>query len=354
MAHSGLGGCLRVLILGVAVVSVGCGSGPHGTTNNVKAVIGPAHKTTQETGSEGSPSSVTTTQVNLSVPTVASAPIPLATPGAMPTVVISATGVPLAVSGRSGDRYLVTTPCQRQVVIDGGVPVGAVDVIIDPGHGGALEDGAVGRAGLNEKDLNLAVARYMESDLARAGMHPLLTRVADYTMTVDARAEIVRHLRPKVFVSIHHNAEPDVASELPGTEAYYQQASPSSRRLAGLVWEEVTHALAPYGIPWMGRRDAGAKPRRGENGDDYYGILRLTHGTPATLAELAYITDPPEEALLARADVQHVEAAALARAVVRFVSSDDPGSGYVDPLPRPEPAGAGGVKSPACVDPRLE
>ena len=248
----------------------------------------------------------------------------------------------------------MTTPCQASRIVVGATPVQSADVVIDPGHGGSIEDGAVGPHGLKEKDLNLAVASYLATDLERAGLRTVLTRVGDYPMTLESRARIVRGLRPKAFVSIHHNAEPEVSSTRPGTETYYQLASPESKRLSGLIWEEVTRALAQYKLPWVARRDAGVKPRPGERGDDYYGVLRLTHGTPASLAELAYITDPPEETALARADVQQAEAAAVARATVRFLETRDQGSGYVEPVARTEPAGPGGTSSPACVDPQLD
>lgn len=299
------------------------------------------------------PSTTTTVAADLTVPTVPPAPGPQADSGSLPPVVLASTGVPLSVVARAGSGYVVTTPCQEQRVVADATPVNFADVVIDPGHGGSIEDGAVGPHGLKEKDLNLAVASYLRADLERAGVRPLLTRTADYPMTIEARARIVRQLHPRAFVSIHHNAEPEVASKVPGTEAYYQLSSPASKRLSGLIWDEVTRALARYPTSWVARRDAGVKLRVGDHGDDYYGILRETHGTPASLAELAYISDPSEETLLARSDVQEAEAAAVARGIVRFLETPDPGSGYVDAIVRTEPAGTGGMRSPACVDPTL-
>ena len=299
------------------------------------------------------PSTTTTMAADLTVPTVPPASLPAEDSASLPPVVLASTGIPLAVVAQAGSGYLATTPCQEQRFVAGATPVRFADVVIDPGHGGSIEEGAVGPHGLKEKDLNLAVASYLRADLEHAGLRPLLTRVADYPMTVEARARIVRQLRPRAFVSIHHNAEPEVASIGPGTETYYQLSSPASKRLSGLIWEEVTRALARYPGSWVARRDQGVKIRVGDHGDDYYGILRETHGTPASLAELAYISDPAEEALLARRDVQEAEAAAVARGIVRFLETPDPGSGYVDAIARTEPAGTGGTKSPACVDPAL-
>jgi len=178
------------------------------------------------------------------------------------------------------------------------------------------------------------------------------TRTGDYRITLGARAGIVQALRPRAFVSVHHNAEPDGPRAGPGTETYYQIASPESKRLAGLIYEEVVKALASYPIAWVADTDAGAKYRRNVAGDDYYGILRRTQGVPSSLAELAFVSNPAEESLVSRPEVQQVEGEALARGILRFLNTADPGSGFVEPYPRDSPAGGGGGAS-GCVDPPL-
>ncbi|MGI8759632.1 MAG: hypothetical protein ACR2K0_10045 [Acidimicrobiales bacterium] len=70
------------------------------------------------------------------------------------------------------------------------------------------------------------------------------------------------------------------------------------------------------------------------------------------LSEALFLSNPPEAELLERAEVRQAEAQALSRAVVRFLTSDDPGSGYVEPYPRTEPAGSGGGTE-GCRDPDL-
>lgn len=206
--------------------------------------------------------------------------------------------------------------------------------------------------GLSEKGVNLAVARAAKAALERQGTPAVLTRTGDYRMTLGTRAELARVLRPRAFVSIHHNAVPDGPREGPGTETYYQIQSASSKRLAGLIYEEVVKALSAYRVAWVADRDAGAKYRTNSRGGDYYAILRQAGPVTAVLAELAFISNPPEAELLARPDVQQVEGEAVARGILRFLNSDAPGSGYVTPYPRNEPAGPGGGGS-GCVDPPL-
>jgi hypothetical protein len=136
---------------------------------------------------------------------------------------------------------------------------------------------------------------------------------------------------------------------------FFQHASPASRRLAGILYEEL---VAFFGnvedvSTWYADRDAGAKYRLGSSGSDYYGILRRTKGITSVLSEAAFLSNPQEAAVLADAQVQRGEAAAIARAVRRFMLSDDAGSGFTDPYARTEPAGGGGGTD-ECVDPTLE
>ncbi len=264
---------------------------------------------------------------------------------------MSGRGVVLAVKGREKGGYRVATPCSNTAVVTSGTPVASAAVVLDAGHGGD-EDGAMGPNGLAEKAVNLSVARRAQAALERQGQTAVLTRSGDYRMTLEARADLVQTLRPRAFVSVHHNSVPDGPRPGPGTETFYQLGSPSSKRLAGLVYEEVVRALSAYRVAWVADRDAGAKYRPNSRGGDYYAILRQTRVVPAVLAELAYVSNPPEAELLARPEVQQAEAEAVARGVLRFLTTDDPGSGYVTPYPRDEPSGPGGGRS-GCVDPPL-
>src|SRR5687768_13523544 len=95
-----------------------------------------------------------------------------------------------------------------------GTPLNGV-VVLDAGHGGA-EPGAVGPAGLTEKALNLAVSEHAKRALEAAGFATVMTRAGDYRISLEARGKIVTTLKPRAFVSIHHNAEPDGPRPTPG------------------------------------------------------------------------------------------------------------------------------------------
>ncbi|MGQ0678617.1 MAG: N-acetylmuramoyl-L-alanine amidase family protein [Actinomycetota bacterium] len=247
----------------------------------------------------------------------------------------------------------IATPCDlsRWMPVGQGEGVPKPEVIVDPGHGGA-EPGAVGGAGLLEKEVNLDVSAKTVSALAAAGVPAVLSRSGDYRATLAFRVAIAKAAQPALLVSVHHNADPDGPRDRPGTETFYQFRSPDSKRLSGLIYEEVVKDLAPLGTSWVGDTDAGAKWRLNSRGGDYYGILRLAgqDGTVAVLAELAFVSNPAEEALLSRQDVRGIEAEALARGILRYRTTADPGSGFTTPYERKVPAGPGGG-STGCVDP---
>lgn len=227
----------------------------------------------------------------------------------------------------------------------------AATVVLDAGHGGD-EPGAVGPNGLTEKALNFAVVGHARAALERAGVVVVVTRSADYRMTLGARSRIALALKPRAFISVHHNAAPDGPRDAPGSETYYQVASAQSKRLSGLLYEEIVKALRQYQVAWVGDTDAGAKYRTNSSGGDYYGILRQSAGVVASLAELAFVSNPPEADLLARPDVQKVEGEAVAAGLIRYLTTNDPGSGFTEPYPRTTPAGPGGG-SAGCRDPAL-
>ncbi|MGH2769763.1 MAG: N-acetylmuramoyl-L-alanine amidase family protein [Actinomycetota bacterium] len=264
-----------------------------------------------------------------------------------------APGVALPFDRVSGDWLRVLTPCEAVAWLARNAARihPPTPVVLDPGHGGD-EPGAVGPAALTEKEVNLEVARRAVDALGAQGVEAVLTRDGDYRATLAFRVSLATSVRPDAFVSIHHNAEPDGPRDGPGSETYYQYRSPASKRLAGLLYEETVAALRAFSASWVADRDAGAKWRLNAEGGDYYGILRRAgeKNLTASLAELAFISNASEEALLGTREVRQAEGEALARGIVRFLRTQDPGSGFTVPYPRTQPAGPGGGRK-GCVDP---
>ncbi len=324
------------------------------TTTTTVTTAAPAETTTTAAPTTAAPAPPTTAKATTTRPpatpaTTAVAPVPVGAGDVK--ALVTPSGVVVPVTGREAGGYRVATPCGRSAVVSGGTPVIDAEVVLDAGHGGA-EPGAVGPSGLSEKGINLGVVNAARAALEKEGVNTVRTRTGDYRVTIATRTQIAKALKPKVFVSVHHNAEPDGPRAGPGSETYYQIGSPDSKRLAGLIYEEVVRALSAYEIAWVADSDAGAKYRANVNGGDYYGILRNAEGVTSALAELAFVSNPAEADLLSRPDVQQVEGEALARAILRYLRTRQPGSGFSEPYPRSSPAGGGGGSS-NCADPAL-
>lgn len=267
-------------------------------------------------------------------------------------VVISPDGWRLPVIGAAGDAWRVWTPCGREADVARGTFVDHVDVVLDPGHGGG-ETGAVGANGLVERDLNLTVARLAAAELEARGYTVLLTRDTDVRVPLVTRAEIARAVDPIAFISIHHNGGADLPSAVPGTEMFQQNGSPESARLAGLLYEEARAVLDPHDVAWVAMPDAGVLVRLNQWGGDFYGILRQGGDVPSVISEPAYLSNPPEAELLARPDVQAALAKSLAVAFDRYVTTEDPGSGFVAEPRDQDFTSSGGGSTRDCLDPAL-
>ena len=127
-------------------------------------------------------------------------------------------------------------------------------------------------------------------------------------------------------------------------------ARPTRSGSAGLIYEEVVRALSQYKVAWVADTDAGAKYRPGPE------RRLLRHAAPARPGDqragrAGLHLQPGRGRLLARPEVRQVEGEAVARGILRYLNSDDPGSGFVEPYPRRTPPGGGG--GPPCRDPAL-
>ena len=183
--------------------------------------------------------------------------------------------------------------------------LGSGAIVIDPGHGGS-DAGAIGPTGVREKDVALAVSLKVKEFLEDQGDYVIMTRTTDRdvyspqaTNSQELQARVNKAPRDAaMFISIHCNAFSNPESN--GMETYYYTGSGLGRRLAKLINEE----LENYGGLW----------NRGVKASNFY-VLKHSP-MPSTLLELAFVTNPEEEQLLASEEYQ----AALARAIVTGIN----------------------------------
>ena len=270
-----------------------------------------------------------------------------------PLALVSPTGVVVPILNIDEGGYLVQTPCQAEATLVFGTPIYRTDVVLDPGHGGSVETGAVGPNGLAEKDLNLKLSKATARNLQDRGISTALTRTSDYRIPLATRAQIADTLQAAALISIHHNAPILSDSNTPGTEVFYQTDKPESGRLGGLIQEEVVDALSQFtDVNWVSARDAGVVGVLKPDGTPSYGMIRRPE-TTAVLAEFGYIANPTEAALFATDEYIEVTSEALATAIERFLESDQAGKAVNATNRTFTPSGGtGGVSG--CEDPALE
>jgi len=291
-----------------------------------------------------------TTTTTTTVPTTTTSEPPPTFPE-IARALVTPTGVVVSVLEETTTGFRVTTPCGNEATVLEGTTLGTTQVVIDPGHGGQVDTGAVGANGLMEKHLNLEVSQALEADLIVRGIDVLLTRTADYASRLGVRAGLADRVNADLLISIHHNAPTPGPSPRPGTEVFIQSTSEASRRLGGLVWTRVTAALSGFDIEWTAAPDAGVLSVLSTQGRDAYGMISGPR-TVSVLAEMAYISNPVEAELFATAEYVEAASDALADAVEGFLTTEATGAGYVaEPrIFNPQP----GIGGSLCVDPALE
>ena len=277
-----------------------------------------------------------------------------------------AEGTALGFDKRSGKWLQVTTVCDTSAWIHEddvvvaprasgltpgvGFPIAEAVVVVDAGHGGDRDPGAVGPKGLVESIVNLDVAERLRAlllashdvDWETGEVSPgervaavgtvFMTRMYDGPLDGDHEAGLVYRSAlangagAHAFVSIHNNGGPTVPLSQPGSEVYYSTAAAGSDRLGSLIHQEMLRSFSAFKAKWSGGTVVGAQARIStRTGADYYGVLRRARG-PAVIAEGLYITRPAEESLLASGDFRQAYAEGVYRGIVRFLSTSESGS----------------------------
>ncbi len=171
-------------------------------------------------------------------------------------------------------------------------------ICIDAGHGGK-DPGAVGRSGLNEKDVNMQVALKV-ADLLMDRYTVVMTRTDDQYVSLGKRCDIANQSKSRLFVSIHCNAAEN--HEANGIETFHYYTSTRGKLFANAIQRGL--------IALTDRRDRGVKAAG-------FQVLRDT-SMPATLVELGFITNTEEEQLLQKEEFQNACAKAIVKGIDDF------------------------------------
>ena len=183
--------------------------------------------------------------------------------------------------------------------------MGKYKVVIDPGHGG-FDPGAVGKNGVKEKDVALAIALYLK-DMLSPIVNVFLTRNKDCALgenvssDLTARANYSNGIKADCFVSIHCNSSTNNAAK--GAETYYIEGSVNGNRLANLIQKRL--------ITDVKLQNRGIKTSN-------FAVLRQTD-MPACLVEIAFLSNKEEEQLLSDISFQKKAALSIAKGIAKYL-----------------------------------
>jgi N-acetylmuramoyl-L-alanine amidase len=184
-------------------------------------------------------------------------------------------------------------------------------VAIDPGHGGSpdngnpslpFDPGAIAASnGLMEKVVTLDVAKRL-GDLLRADfVNAVLTRTDDRFLSIEDRERIAIDAHESLFVSVHCNSFPTDPTVAGSLVLYPNDAS---LRFAKTLNDSLRHSLAPSGV--------------GADGVQLRDNWWIHNPVPTATAEVAYLSNPHEAALLNTADFRQRIALALRDGIEAF------------------------------------
>ena len=231
-------------------------------------------------------------------------------------------------------------------------------VVIDPGHGGS-DPGTTGAGGRREKDIALAIGRYLERELrGDEDLEVYMTRDRDVLVPLWERgpqATLLKGDRPGVFISIHVNFSPS-SPAIRGFETYFlsDARTEDERRVAAIensplqleaeldgddvedvdltfILRELRtfdhqhwSSLLAEGIQ-SEMEDIHPGPNRGVKQGPFAVITNAL--MPAVLVEVGFISNREEERVLSRGEFQRGAAAALAKGIRDFFVRYPPGQG---------------------------
>lgn len=233
-------------------------------------------------------------------------------------------------------------------------------IVIDPGHGGK-DVGAVGPGGAMEKDLTLTVCRKLAAALgAKTGARIVLTREDDSVVSLDQRTAIANQYKADLFLSVHLNAA--VVRGARGSETYFLSADASDEIAKKAAESENSSVSAAAAAPssdlklilWdLAQQSylqessrfatdiqeemnaiAGIQ-NRGVKQAPFKVLVGAT--MPAALVEVAFISNPEEEAKLKSDAFETTVVDAISRAVVKYKTDYETRIGVIKP-PAPAPA----------------
>lgn len=173
-------------------------------------------------------------------------------------------------------------------------------VYIGVGHGGS-DPGAVAN-GVQEKNLNLAIALSCQSVLARHGVLTKISRTKDENDPLTEEITECNAFAPDLAVDIHNNSGGG-----DGAEVFHTIKGGTGKSLAENILKEIVA---------IGQNSRGAKTRTKSGGGDYYAFIAKTKA-PAVIVEGAFIDNKKDIKIIDTAAEQAAMGVAIAKGILK-------------------------------------
>lgn len=215
---------------------------------------------------------------------------------------------------------LMITYAEQTVAVKSGETLHGKIIAIDAGHGG-IDPGTIGVNGTEEKEINLALAKQLQSLLEEKGATVVMTRTSDRAYSdvkkddLDDRAALVAKKKAALFISIHCNAVPGSCDR--GAQVFYYPGSENGKILAESVRENLVEKLKNT-------------DREALTLDSAY-IMRILD-IPAIIVEAGFLSNPEEEALLNEEAYREKVAAAIYGGIIDYYDKKDSEESWLDLL----------------------
>ena len=194
----------------------------------------------------------------------------------------------------------------------------SLTVFLDPGHGGS-DPGAVA-GGYRESDLNLAVAKKVQSLLLNRGYTVYMSRTSDTYVSLLDRPQMANNLDANIFVSIHTNSTGAGATTAAGIESYYYKYDPNYPSKINVNMhnnaERISKSVTLANIIQENMVEYTGASNRGTDGETFAVIREAA--MPATLLEMGFINNPSERQKLVTESYQNTLAKAIADGIDEY------------------------------------
>ena len=200
-------------------------------------------------------------------------------------------------------NYLVIKMSRPPKVINESLPLEGVSIFIDPGHGGK-EKGSVGPTRVAEKDINLAISKYLINELTQAGATVTTSRTTDIQVPLYERVKMGKNNNAFISISIHSNALPNGKDPYisHGTEVHYYNDN------AKLLAETIKNGL----VNDLNLKDNGIHRSS-------FALDRSTNPI-SVLVEVAYMIYPEEYIRLKNPEFQKNVAKSIKKSIETYIN----------------------------------